>query len=222
MTIFIYSILFFLSIFCAFFLLENSLSFYHFVIRYKKQIGLSFLVVFFIKGIFFCDYKNVLGSNFFVKKDIWLDFAFMISVLTDLIDESVFVVVPLSILGITFLSFIYNQEYFLLFDSVSNIVIILLLYYFIDIIFTKFFAKKGMGFGDILLYLLLSCYYDLFFLIISFWISCVLGLFVIIIYKMIFFKKPLLKRVPFVPFVFLGVELLSIPSVKNTIYNFLF
>ncbi len=207
MLIFIF--IFLLSIAISFFLLDD-ISFYNFIHKQYINIFISFLIYIMPKVIFF------------INMPFLLDFAFCITIITDIIDYSVFSIIPSLLIIISFIYNILYGYYDILYYSLVNTVAIYIFFSFLILLIKKLFKKDGLGLGDLYFYFIIAWYFDLYFLLLSFLISSLVGLFFIIFYKLIFFEKDIKRMIPFIPCLYIGVSLLKVNYIYKVLFEFIF
>lgn len=212
---FVILIFFFLLSTCiSFILLSYELSYKNFILLYKKEFLISAFIFFIPKLILlFFNYSYCFSLDFFL-----LNIAFMIMIITDIIEKSIFTIIPFTTIVLRFLSLIFMKDYFFIIESFFSIIIILVFYYLIYYLFLFLLKKEAIGFGDILCFFMLSFYSNIFLLGIIFWISSLLGLLFILCYKLLFWKKKILSIIPFVPCIYLGYEIVIFIKINTTFF----
>lgn len=183
------------------------------------------------KNFIAIDYKNIIAAGiiYFIPKILGvssihflLDIGFCITIITDIIEYSVFSIIPAILIFHSFLSCLFYSNYSLLFYSIFKTIIIYMIFLLLMKSIKKFFNKDGLGIGDLYFYFIFVWYFDLYFLLLSFFIASFLGLLFIILHKIIFFKAPLKEMIPFIPCLYLSISMLQIESFYNFIMVILF
>lgn len=207
--IIIYCLIFLLSLCISYFLLDN-IGVYNFCMINYQKVLYSFIIYIFPKVLFLPEIP------------ILLDIGFCISIITDIIEYSVYSIIPLlNILScVGFALYFGNYNY--IFFNIINIIIIYGIFFILILLIKKMFNKDGLGVGDLYFYFMFVWYFDLFFLFLSFFLASIFGLFFILLYKLIFFKKPLIRIIPFIPFLYLSICCLQVESVFSYISYSLF
>lgn len=96
------------------------------------------------------------------------------------------------------------------------------MFFILILLIKKMFNKDGLGLGDLYFYFMLVWYFDLYFLFLSFFLASLFGLFFILLYKLIFFKKPLIRIIPFIPCLYFSISCLQIETFFSYISYILF
>jgi hypothetical protein len=190
-------LVFLFSLLVSFFLLD-SISLFDFCIKNKRKIFFS-AIVYILPKIFF------LQSIPFI-----LDVGLCITIITDLIEYSVFSIVPAILILYSFLIALYSGCYTMIIYSIIYTILIYVVFIFLELLIKRFFGKVGLGLGDLYFYFVFAWFFDLYFLFLSFFVASLLGLFFILFYKLIFFRRPLKKIIPFIPFLYLSISILQI------------
>ena len=205
----IYLFIFLCSLGVAFFLLEE-VSFFGFI--QKNYISILFSV------IIYCIPKLFFPSQI----SFFLDIGFCITIITDIIEYSVFSIIPMLLIFYSFISHLLQGNYYFIFISTLNSIIIYGIFLLLIFFIKKLFNKEGLGVGDLYFYFIFVWYFDLCFLGISFFLASLLGLFFILLHKLIFFKKPFKQIIPFIPCLYLSILILQIDIIYEKVVCFIF
>ncbi len=195
--IYFYSGIFFIALIIVFFLLHENETFSSFFLKFYPQVLVSCFIFFFPKLLYS------------IYLPLLLESAFAITILTDIIDYSVFSIIPFITIFFSIIENIYYQKYSVILSSIWKSILVFIFFYFLIFFIKKIFKKDGLGLGDVYFYFIFVWYYDLYFLLLSFFFACLLALGFIFLYKIMFFKEPLKEMIPFIPFVYLSISLLK-------------
>jgi hypothetical protein len=145
-----------------------------------------------------------------------VELAWAISILTDVIDYSVFSIVTKILCAEVIIKSIYFCDYIFLCYGLLRIAGAFAVYLMLTNIVSWCFKKEGLGVGDLYFYSALCFYYDAFFLILSFFISSIIGLCFILCDSIYHYKKPMRQIIPFIPCIYLSIIILQ----NKLIYQF--
>ncbi len=207
MFIIVYFFIFLVSLYISFILLEER-SFYVFCLKNYRMITASAIIYLFPKIVCLSEIS------------LLLDIGFCITIITDMIEYSVFSIIPITIIIYSFLICLYHQYYAILLYKMVNIIILYIVFLLLNKLIRGIFNKDALGSGDLYFYFIFVWYFDLYFLFLSFFVASLFGLIFILFYKLIFFKKPLKKIIPFIPCLYLSISVLQVESVFNNISSF--
>lgn len=135
-------------------------------------------------------------------------------IITDIFENTILTIIPylLIIFGQTILLLNYTFTY-----SIKIIFLVILIFYFfktLNYYSRKYLKQDGIGEGDILMF----CALVYFFSIITIIFSIILSSFIAVLYAIVYyiFMKKKVSRIPYIPFLYLGISLI----LEQNIYNF--
>lgn len=203
-------------LYLSFLLLHYEMTFLQFFMQYKNKIFFAFVIFFLPKLSYFDINQELLFDS------VLLNSAFIVTIITDIIEESVFTIVPLAVILIKIILLTHSKQYGSLFFSIILFLTIFFIYFLIHFLSTRLLNKEVIGFGDILFYFVLSFYYSAIELLFSFWIASVIGIIFIIMNKCLKWQEKIKNKIPFIPCIYLSIEIIKYQAVINYLYTFLF